>query len=148
MLLNWKFHWIQKHSKFCPLKLFLLLIHYLTLVMLNQYIYASMYIAGFRVHLIKIKFTFCEPNNETPNVFGSILLSFSMVKWLLGHMTTRITWQKLEKDGFWKYIDSLICKLANYIFINAKTYLSAQWSNFDDLDVKIIRGASEFDLYG
>ena len=37
-------------------------------------------------------------------------------------------------------IDGLICKLANYIFISCNTlYLSAQWSVFDDVSIKIIR---------
>ena len=43
-------------------------------------------------------------------------------------------------------IDGLICKLANYTFINFKTYHSAQWSDFDDLYIKTIRGAQGFDL--
>ena len=43
---------------------------------------------------------------------------------------------------------SLICKLANYIFINCKTsYLSAQWSTFDDHHINIIRGAPGLYLY-
>ena len=44
-------------------------------------------------------------------------------------------------------IDSLICTLANYIFINLKTsYLSAQWTDFDDHYIKIIGGATGFDF--
>ena len=46
-------------------------------------------------------------------------------------------------------IDGLICKLANYIFINFKiSYLRAQWSDFDELYINIIMGTSGFDLYG
>ena len=42
-------------------------------------------------------------------------------------------------------IDGLICKVAIYRFINFKTsYLSAQWFDFDDLYINIIRGASGF----
>ena len=40
------------------------------------------------------------------------------------------------------YIDGLMCKLANYIFINFKiSYLTAQSSDFDDLFINIIMGA-------
>ena len=34
----------------------------------NQPKMPSMYIAGFRIHLIKIEFTFYEPKDETPDV--------------------------------------------------------------------------------
>ena len=48
-----------------------------------------------------------------------------------------------------KTIYGLICKLANYIFITFKTlHLSPQWSDFDDLCIKILRRATEFDLHG
>ena len=38
------------------------------------------------------------------------------------------------------YIHSLVCKLANYIvvFMNFETHLCIQWSDFDDLHIKII----------
>ena len=44
-------------------------------------------------------------------------------------------------------IDGLICKLPNYLFINFKiSHLFPQGSDFDDLYIKIIRGASGFDF--
>ena len=50
------------------------------------------------VSLIKSEFIFSKQGLETSIPFNSFSLSFSMVEWPLGHMTARITWQKLKKD--------------------------------------------------
>ena len=50
----------------------------------NGLMYACNYM---RVTVIKIDFTLSEPSFETCRCFSSISLSFSVVKWWLGHMT-------------------------------------------------------------
>ena len=51
--------------------------HLLMIITLGKY--PSMYVAGFRIHLIKVEFTFSEPKVETPDVSASFMLPLSMV---------------------------------------------------------------------
>ena len=34
-----------------------------------------MYVAGFKIHVIKIEFTFSEPNDETPDVSAATFVT-------------------------------------------------------------------------